>query len=70
VAYVLQRNTCKLYSLKAAPHIFDLDNEGLSPQFLREATADNYEVRTGWYAVLGVSCPGYNATVSLDAATF
>ena len=67
VAYVLQLNTWKLYSLDMCPHIFD---EGNDQEMLREATTDGYEVRVGYYAQLGCTAPGYNATVSLDAATF
>lgn len=67
VAYVLQKNTWTLYSIDKAPHIFDLDND---QEFLRETTADAYEVRVGYYAQLGCKAPGWNGRVSLDAATF
>ncbi len=65
-AYMLQMNTWKLYSLDEVPHIFDLDND---QKLLREATADNYEVRVGYYAQLGCSAPGWNGVATLDSAT-
>ena len=66
-AYVLTKDSWCLYSINQAPHIFDLDND---QEFLRESTADAYEVRIGAYAQLGCNAPGYNAVVTLDAATF
>lgn len=65
--YVLTKDTWTLYSVEAAPHIFDLDND---QEFLRETTADNYEVRIGYYAQLGCKAPGWNGVATLDAATF
>jgi hypothetical protein len=67
LAYVLQKNTWTLYSYDKAPHIFDLDND---QEFLRETTADSYEVRVGYYAQLGCKAPGWNGVATLDAATF
>ena len=65
--YVLQMDTWELHSTDAAPHIFDIDND---QEFLRESTADAYEVRVGYYAQLGCKAPGWNAVVTLDSATF
>jgi hypothetical protein len=63
--YALKMDTWKLYSIQAAPHIFDLDND---QKLLREATTDGYELRVGYYAQLGCSAPGHNGVVTLDAA--
>jgi hypothetical protein len=60
VAYLLQMDTWKLYSLGAAPKI--LQTDGL--RFLREASADGVEVRVGYYAQLGCSAPGWNCVVT------
>lgn len=60
-AFMLTMNTWKLYSLGAAPKI--LRTDGL--QMLREATADSYEVRVGYYAQLGCRAPGHNMNIKL-----
>jgi len=62
-AYALQRDTWKLYSLGAAPKI--LRSDGL--RFLRENSADAVEVRTGYYAQLGCTAPGWNGVITLPA---
>jgi hypothetical protein len=67
LGYILTLKSWKLYSIDAAPHIFD---EGEGQEKLREATTDGYEVRVGYYAQLGCNAPGHNGVVSLDAATF
>ena len=61
VAYMLQMDVWKLYSLGKAPKI--LDSDGL--KFLRDSSADSVEVRVGYYAQLGCRGPGYNVRVSL-----
>lgn len=61
-AYVLQKDTLKLHSFDEAPHLFDADD----PQkMLREALADAYELRAGYYAQLGCNAPGFNGVTSL-----
>jgi hypothetical protein len=49
------RETWTFYSAGPAPQF--LNRDGL---LLRGATSDDYEVRTGGYANLGCSAPGYN----------
>jgi len=62
VAYMLQLDMWKLYSLGKCPRI--LDSDGL--KMLRESSADAVEVRVGYYAQMGCRAPGYNARVQLD----
>ena len=62
VAYMLQMDVWKLYSLGKAPKI--LDSDGL--KFLRESTADAVEARVGNYAQLGCRAPGFNVRVALS----
>lgn len=59
-AFMLQLDTWKLYSLKKAPHILNL--EGLKT--LRENDADSIELRVGSYCQLACSAPGYNGVIS------
>ena len=61
VAYMLQMDTWTLNSLGDAPHILALDGN----RMLREASADAYEVRVGFYGNIGCTAPGYNARVKL-----
>ena len=61
----LKLATWKLYSAKAAPHIFD---EGTDQMWLRDAGDDTYEVRCGSYSALGSRAPGMNTTIDLAAA--
>ena len=61
VAYMLQMDVWKLYSLGKAPKI--LDSDGL--KFLRESTADAVEARIGYYAQLGCRAPGFNVRIGL-----
>ena len=61
VAFMLQMDVWKLYSLGKAPKI--LDSDGL--KFLRESTADAVEARVGYYAQLGCRAPGFNVRVAL-----
>ena len=60
-AYMLQMDTWKMYSLGMAPKI--LMTDGL--RFLRENDADAVEVRAGYYAQMGCTAPGWNATIAL-----
>lgn len=64
-AFGLKLDEWKLYSAKAAPHIFD---EGNDQMWLRDAGDDTYEVRVGSYSALGNRCPGHNITIDLAAA--
>ena len=61
VAFMLQMDVWKLYSLGKAPKI--LDSDGL--KCLRDSSADSVEVRVGYYAQLGCRGPGYNVRVAL-----
>lgn len=61
VAYMLQMNTWKLYSLGKAPKI--LDTDGL--KMLRDSNADSVEIRVGYYAQMGCSLPGANVRIKL-----
>jgi hypothetical protein len=61
VAFMLQMDTWTLNSLGAAPHILDLDGN----RMLREASADAYEVRVGFYGNVACTAPGYNCRVAL-----
>lgn len=63
LAYSLQLNTWKIYSLKKAPRIFDRDGNKLS----RLSNADSWEARIGYFAQLGCTAPGYNANVLMPA---
>lgn len=62
VAWMLQLNTWKLYSLGKAVRVIDTD--GLS--MLRQAAADGVEVRYGFYGNVGCRGPGYNCRVKLS----
>jgi len=61
VAYMLQLDTWKLYSLGMAPKI--LQPDGM--RVLREPSLDALEVRVGYYAQLGCTAPGWNTRISL-----
>ena len=61
VAYMLQMNMWKLYSLGKAVRVIDTD--GLS--MLRQASADGVEVRYGFYGQVGSRAPGYSCRVTL-----
>lgn len=61
----LTLKTWKLYSLKDIPHIFDLDSD---QEWLREASNDSYECRTGGYYVLGCRAPGLNVQIDVIPA--
>jgi hypothetical protein len=62
-AYLLQLNTWKLYSLGPAPRFLDFDGN----RMLREAAADAYEARIGYYGQMGCVAPGWNANVNISA---
>lgn len=61
VAYMVQMDTWKLYSLGMAPKI--LQPDGM--RVLREPSLDALEVRVGYYAQLGCVAPGWNCRISL-----
>lgn len=62
LAWMLQMNTWKLYSLGPAPQILDADGM----KMLRDSSADSVEVRVGYYAQMGCQAPGYNVRVKLS----
>jgi len=61
VAWALQLDTWSLNSLDEAPHILDLDGNSM----LREASADAYEVRVGFYGNVACVAPGWNCRIKL-----
>ena len=60
-AFMLTIDTWKLCSLGPAPQVLQTDGNYV----LRTATADSVEVRTGYYAQLGCSAPGWNVNIKL-----
>ena len=62
VAYLIQLDVWKLYSLGKAPRI--LSGDGLKQ--LRVSDADAVEVRVGYYAQLGCRAPGWNVRIALS----
>ena len=61
VAWMLQLDTWSLNTLGAAPMFLDFDNN----RMLREAAADAYEVRLGYYGNVACNAPGYNCRIAL-----
>ena len=61
VAWALQLDTWSLNSLGEAPQILDLDGNNM----LREASADAYEVRIGFYGNVACNAPGWNCRIAL-----
>ena len=61
VAYLLQMDTWKLYSLGMCPKI--LMTDGL--RFLRTTDQDAVTVRAGYYSQMGTTAPGWNARIAL-----
>ena len=61
VAYMVQMDVWKLYSLGKAPRI--LSGDGLKQ--LRVYNSDAIEVRVGYYAQLGCRAPGWNVRIGL-----
>jgi len=61
VAWALQMDTWSLNSLGEAPQILDLDGNNM----LREASADAYEVRIGFYGNVATTAPGWNCRIAL-----
>lgn len=61
VAWGLQMDTWKLYSIGQAPKLLALDDN----KILRQSSLDGYEVRVGGYLNLGCSAPGYNVRIAL-----
>lgn len=60
-AFMLKMDTWKLWSLGDAPKV--LDSDGL--RVLRNPTEDSVQVRTGYYAELACSAPGWNMNIRL-----
>jgi hypothetical protein len=65
IAYLLEMDSWKLYSLGETPRIIMTDDN----RVLRDTTADSIEVRTGYYAQLGCRAPGHNCAVTLATTT-
>jgi len=61
VAWGLQMDTWKLYSLGSAPKLLNQDGN----KVLREATEDGVEVRCGYYAQVGCRGPGRNIRLKI-----
>ncbi len=61
-AYMLTMKSWKLYSLKKAIRILNLDGN----KMLRESDADAVELRIGGYRQLGCNAPGHNAVIKLS----
>lgn len=59
--YMLQMDTWSFESLGGAPRILNLDGQDM----LRDATADAYIFRIGYYGNLVCEAPGWNATFTL-----
>lgn len=59
--YMLQMDTWAFESLGAAPRILNLDGN----EMLRDATADAYIFRIGYYGNLTCEAPGWNAVFSV-----
>lgn len=59
-SYVMTMDTAALYSLGEPVQILELDNN----RWLREASADAYEVRVGMYGQMGFNFPGANAVMN------
>lgn len=64
-AYMLEQNTWKLYSLDAAPHIFDLDGQPMLRDPNTSDAAPSYSCRIGYYAELGCTAIGRNGVIKL-----
>ena len=60
-AYMLELDSWKLASLGPLVQLLDTDGK-----FLRQSTADAYEVRVGSYYQLGCNAPGHNGVITLD----
>ncbi len=61
VAWMIQSNVWKIYSLGAVPKI--IKHDGIN--FLRESDSDGVEIRTGYYAQLACRAPGFNLRLKL-----
>lgn len=62
VCWLLQLDTWTLHSIGSAPRILDEDGT----KMLREAAADAYEIRVGFYGNLACDAPGWNVRVKLQ----
>jgi hypothetical protein len=58
--WVLDRSTWELATYGKAPHLFEEDGE-----MIRDASADSYEVRTGYYGNVICKAPGFNGIIKL-----
>jgi len=54
--FMMQMDTWEFASIDEVPHILDLDGN----RFLREAGADAYQIRIGYYGNIGCYAPGWN----------
>jgi hypothetical protein len=63
-AYMLTKDTWKLYSLGACPRVLTY-GPGDGNRWLRESDEDAVEYRIGWYGQLGCHAPGHNARILL-----
>jgi len=61
IAWMLDLSTWVLASLGPAPKLLMRDGN----KILRQAAADGYEVRCGYYAQIGCKAPGYNCAITL-----
>jgi len=61
IAWMLDLSTWVLASLGSAPKLLMRDGN----KILRQAAADGYEVRCGYYAQIGCKAPGYNCAITL-----
>ncbi len=63
-AYMLEKSTFEIWSLKDVPRILDRDGN----RSLRESTADADELRVGGYLQMVCKAPGRNCVITLPAA--
>lgn len=61
VIWMLQMDTWQLCTLGEAPQFLDLDGN----RMLRDAGADAYEIRIGYYGEMACYAPGWNARLAL-----
>lgn len=64
VVYALETDTWCLHTRGELPHIFDIDGE--AGKMLRQATADAYEVRTGYYGNAVCNAPIFNSVIQVS----
>ena len=61
-AFLLQVDTWSLMSLGNCPQLLNSDGNNM----LRDSNSDSVEIRTGYYANLACTAPGYNCNIKLD----